>query len=131
MSSCDLPLVCSMEGGELFDRIQKKGHFTKRGTLVPRGGGVYVQLELLCAFINYIIIMSPGNTKLRIMCKSTTLCNLQFFWAEEVSNFPHLCIQLIISSFSPLETIDAVSFLVCAHTCTTHIMSYMMSTIPL
>ena len=31
-----------MEGGELFDRIQKKGHFTERGTLEPggrRGGG--------------------------------------------------------------------------------------------
>ena len=28
-----------MEGGELFDRIQKKGHFTERGTLVPGGGG--------------------------------------------------------------------------------------------
>ena len=37
-----LLLVCSMEGGELFDRIQKKGHFTERGTLEPggrRGGG--------------------------------------------------------------------------------------------
>ena len=28
-----------MEGGELFDRIQKKGHFTERGTLVLGGGG--------------------------------------------------------------------------------------------
>ena len=34
-----LPLVCSMEGGELFDRIQKKGHFTERGTLEPGEGG--------------------------------------------------------------------------------------------
>ena len=24
-------LMCSMSGGELFDRIQKKGHFTERG----------------------------------------------------------------------------------------------------
>ena len=28
-----------MEGGELFDRIQKKGHFTERGTLEPGEGG--------------------------------------------------------------------------------------------
>ena len=27
---------CSMEGGELFDRIQKKGHFTERGKAVWR-----------------------------------------------------------------------------------------------
>ena len=34
-----LLLVCSMEGGELFDRIQKKGHFTERGTLERGEGG--------------------------------------------------------------------------------------------
>ena len=28
-----------MEGGELFDRIQKKGHFTEQGTLVLCEGG--------------------------------------------------------------------------------------------
>ena len=26
-----LYVLCSMSGGELFDRIQKKGHFTERG----------------------------------------------------------------------------------------------------
>ena len=55
MSSCDLPLVCSMEGGELFDRIQKKGHFTERGTLVLEGReevrGRNTCTELLCVFI--------------------------------------------------------------------------------
>ena len=44
-----------MEGGELFDRIQKKGHFTERGTLVLEGReevrGRNTCTELLCVFI--------------------------------------------------------------------------------
>ena len=88
MSSCDLPLVCSMEGGELFDRIQKKGHFTERGTLMLEGReevrGRNTCTELLCVFITSLlhvlfIIMSPGNTKLRSMCKSD---NLQLRWFQ-------------------------------------------------
>ena len=50
-----LLLVCSMEGGELFDRIQKKGHFTERGMLKPggrrgkgRGGDGRNDTELSC-----------------------------------------------------------------------------------
>ena len=75
MSSCDLPLVCSTEGGELFDRIQKKGHFTERGTLVPRGEGggegeEYMYRTVVCVHCIITTCMSPGNTKLRSMCKS-------------------------------------------------------------
>ena len=67
-----------------------------------RGRSTCTARAVVC--VHYIITMS---SELRSMCKSG---NLLYFLVEKVSNFPRVCIQLIISSFPPQETIDAVLF---------------------
>ena len=45
MYTCTV-LCCSMAGGELFDRIQRKGHFTERGKMPF----IHVQCTCTCMY---------------------------------------------------------------------------------
>ena len=70
-----------MEGGELFDRIQKKGHFTERGTrcvyVVPTLY-MYVFSVLYIHVYIYVILHLVGFAGVYIVLLSTVARSVQY-----------------------------------------------------